>query len=432
MAPSSVPPTKPKGSSSSLEFVSISHPDEIRNRRNKRKIRQHAMKDIGLARRKRPSQPTRPEGDNSHARHGTLPETSAPSTDLMLYSETDIRAKKLESFLLREKSPLFVKIRELCFSMALIDDSAFHLALALSEHHQEGSHFSQEENPVAMSHYNISLRIIHENLQLLQATVGAVCRGVIIVVIGFASYDVLLSIGHTERWEMHMVGLDAMIRGRGGLHTLNSSYLLQSLLWTDVVGCLSLDRPPRFVVSLDGFGPTRVPEISPVLGRTLKALEDLSPQLSEICSVLESLTGVAKASEEGLTELYCMTLARCAYILLSASRSSSADLAGLSTPLAVAACTPRSTGLVPHGSRLSETLRSQECRWFGLEELQLWVLVVAAVAEGEDTQWVAIRISHLMQALKLDWHGVKVVLSQIAWVGGVFDQQMAKLGATLG
>jgi hypothetical protein len=34
-------------------FVSISHPDEIRNKRNKHTVSKHAMKEIGKAKRKR-------------------------------------------------------------------------------------------------------------------------------------------------------------------------------------------------------------------------------------------------------------------------------------------------------------------------------------------------------------------------------------------
>lgn len=36
-----------------LEFVSISHPDDIKKREVRRKIGQHVMKDIGYGRRKR-------------------------------------------------------------------------------------------------------------------------------------------------------------------------------------------------------------------------------------------------------------------------------------------------------------------------------------------------------------------------------------------
>lgn len=37
-----------------LEFVSISHPNDIKRRENRKKIGQHVMKDIGNARRKAP------------------------------------------------------------------------------------------------------------------------------------------------------------------------------------------------------------------------------------------------------------------------------------------------------------------------------------------------------------------------------------------
>lgn len=47
-----------------LEFVSISHPDDMKNRITRRKISRHVMKDIGMSRRKSPTQ--------SKTRSGTL------------------------------------------------------------------------------------------------------------------------------------------------------------------------------------------------------------------------------------------------------------------------------------------------------------------------------------------------------------------------
>lgn len=47
--PSKLPAPQPD-----LVFVSVSHPDEIKDRTTNRKIRRHVMKEIGLSRRKNP------------------------------------------------------------------------------------------------------------------------------------------------------------------------------------------------------------------------------------------------------------------------------------------------------------------------------------------------------------------------------------------
>jgi hypothetical protein len=106
---------------SKLEFVSVSHPDEVKNQHNKRKIHQHVMKDIGLSRRKStPRRKLRTKRDVSktlalhetHAayilslpdndRHDAISQSSMqlpePGTDRTLYSRTDTRAKMMEDF----------------------------------------------------------------------------------------------------------------------------------------------------------------------------------------------------------------------------------------------------------------------------------------------------------------------------------------------
>lgn len=101
-----------------LRFVSISHPDEIKSRRNGRKIRQHVMKDIGLSRRKKQSnQKVREVSDDvtssasyqqffelqphSTSQHGIIPppvQPLIPNSDSILYSRTDTRAKMMKEF----------------------------------------------------------------------------------------------------------------------------------------------------------------------------------------------------------------------------------------------------------------------------------------------------------------------------------------------
>lgn len=68
--------------------------------------------------------------------------------------------------------------------------------------------------------------------------------------------------------------------------------------------------------------------------------------------------------------------------------------------------------------------------WFGLEELELWVLVVGAfVEEGESKKWLASRICNMMHLRSCDWKGVVELLRQICWVDGIWDEELDQLEA---
>lgn len=116
--------TGPQASRPTLKFVSIAHPDEIRDTRNKRMIHQHVMRDIGLSRRKRkssarvqldivspPSQPSKTNPINDGEAPGTstphhgqkrpgvdLQLIPAPRADLSLYACFDARARSMKGF----------------------------------------------------------------------------------------------------------------------------------------------------------------------------------------------------------------------------------------------------------------------------------------------------------------------------------------------
>ncbi|KAJ4115572.1 hypothetical protein FOXYSP1_13707 [Fusarium oxysporum f. sp. phaseoli] len=201
---------------SKLEFVSVSHPDEVKNRHNKRKIHQHVMKDIGLSRRKNTrSRKLRTEPDISktlalHETHPAYtfyqpdncrPEVSEssmqllePGADRTLYSRTDTRAKMMEAFLLRPKSSICDKVREMCFAIGLVDQATLNLALAetaLYSNEYTGDMHPGREDSTALKHYNLSL---HFTNQRIQTSNSVPSDEILITVIGLANYDVMFEI----------------------------------------------------------------------------------------------------------------------------------------------------------------------------------------------------------------------------------------------
>ncbi|KAI1040129.1 hypothetical protein LB505_012365 [Fusarium chuoi] len=453
---------------SKLEFVSVSHPDEVKSRHIKRKIHQHVMKDIGLSRRKNTrSRKLRIEPDISknlalhetHAaytssqpdnhRHDVISLSSVqfhePGADRTLYSRTDIRAKLMEAFLLRPKSSICDKVREMCFAIGLVDQATLSLALAetaLYSNDYTGDMHSGREDSTALKHYNLSLRFTSQRIQTSNSVPS---DEILITVIGLANYD--MSIGRVERYSTHLAGLETLVRGRGGVEKLRSSYLLLSLIWSDVIGSLSLDRQPRFAAPSHLWTQPEPPTITHVLAKTLNALRDLSPVLSDLCSVLLSLTRVAKASQhwEESTFRYCETILHSSYFLLlvprhipsegpegHSSRTSlihqAVRLAALRFLVTAAKHSHHTLGAIQYRKpQLSQLLADYEISWDGLEELRVWVLVMAAVTEGtHDRSWITERIAITIERLDLNWTELKGTLRQLAWVDS-FEGQFSKL-----
>ncbi|KAI6776888.1 hypothetical protein HG530_000833 [Fusarium avenaceum] len=445
-----------------LRFVSISHPDEIKSRRNGRKIRQHVMKDIGLSRRKKQSnQKIREISDDvtssasyqqffelqphSTSQHGIIPppvQPLIPNSDSILYSRTDTRAKMMKEFLLRPKSSFCDKVREVCFAVGLANDGAFHLALAeiaLYGHEKIEYLHPGREDVNALNHYTFCLQYTSRKIQAME---NMMSDGLLITVLCLANYD--MNIGNLERYTAHMAGLETIVRSRGGVDKFRSTHLVLSLLWSDVIGCLSLDQPPRFEAPSYLWDQTSPSSISPTLSSIFQDLTYFSPKLASICEVLESLTSVMRASQES-RETCSLTIARSAHFLLSIPRGNPPDvvsspysirfvvhetirLAALKFLVTAAEHTHYTIGAAQYRKpQLSNFIRKQETLWTGLEELQLWILAVAAVTEEScDKAWLTDKMSLLMGKLGLKWSGLDIALRQIAWVDD-FDARLGKL-----
>lgn len=231
-----------------------------------------------------------------------------------------------------------------------------------------------------------------------------------------------------------------------GKQRLNSC---QDLNWandsrSDVIGCLSLDRPPRFAAPSYLWDQTSPSSISSTLSNILQALTDLSPKLADMCKVLESLTSVPRASRES-RETFSLTIARSAHFLLLIPRGK--PLGALSSPYSIISIVHETIRLAAlrflvtaaehthytigaaqyRKPQLSALIRKHETLWTSLEDLQLWILSVAAVTEEScDKAWLTDKMSLLMGKLGLKWSGLGIFLRQIAWVDD-FDARLGKL-----
>ena len=223
-----------------------------------------------------------------------------------------------------------------------------------------------------------------------------------------------------------------------------------------MVGSLSLDVLPYLAVSVSTLRLEQEHATSPVLSRSVSTLQHHSTLLVDICPLLVSLSGVTElAATKPPSDWYdhtslTQTLSHVAHDMLTLPRHeipedhNNPSTAGLAMREAI-----RQASLLfltapvnylagnrgfstNHRRRLPNLLRSHALDWSGLEELELWVLVIGALIEiDEERAWIIDRINRIMQMSGLDWQGVLHVLRQIAWTDGVSSDEVDRLGAEL-
>ena len=81
-----------------------------------------------------------------------------------------------------------------------------------------------------------------------------------------------------------------------------------------------------------------------------------------------------------------------------------------------------------YSGRIPNLLRAAEVDWSGLEDLELWVLVLGALHErGHDREWLIARISQRMENLKLNCRDMVQQFKQIVWIDEAFGETMVRL-----
>ncbi|KAI1773841.1 hypothetical protein F4818DRAFT_443146 [Hypoxylon cercidicola] len=459
------------GSAPKLALVTVTHPDQIKDRTLQRTIHNHVMRDIGASRRRAPRRaqatlnvPSDFDSERALYRrvgHQDDPHTgpwqlisnipqSLPSVPGFGLQIDSARAQRLLSYLKRGDVPVCQVLRKICFTLAMTDDSAMSLAQAYSVLYLEPSNQKPflRESVNALEHYTVSLRLVNE--QLTKIT-GAGWDGVITTVVGLAAYD--LGLRKFERWAIHMTGLKKMIQDRGGSMEGISSYHVRMIMtWTELVGSLSLDSPPQFPSPVIPTGRMPVYTASPAMARTLSTLQRRFTQLSDICEVLQSLSGMTQMfsgqqlgywegdTSEALSLVVsnALTVPRLALpqdptddsaaglVMREAIRL--ASLLFLATPVDLYAA---NAGIAQNlRGRLPKLLRSWVLDWRDLEELEFWILVVDALVEvGEERTWAVSQVHRIMQKRGLNCEDILFELRQFAWFDGILVDELDGLRA---
>ncbi|OQV01780.1 Fungal specific transcription factor domain-containing protein [Cladophialophora immunda] len=158
--------------------------------------------------------------------------------------ETDGRARQLIQFMHNEGDYLYRPFRHEWFAMAVIDNTAFYLSLANAAlfFHQMTERKGCEYSDFEESSKYLSL-CLNQVAQRLGRESHNISEGVITTVLGFLCHD--STVGKWDRYNVHMNGLNNIVRLRGGIQALNSNIVMFTC-WFDILGASVFDRKPRF------------------------------------------------------------------------------------------------------------------------------------------------------------------------------------------
>ncbi|EYB23161.1 hypothetical protein FG05_07648 [Fusarium graminearum] len=456
-------------------FVNIARPQDIKNRRTQKKINSHVMKPIGLTRRRhRPNKaipitlpspahsdsngseklpvPTvvstadslprdenprdRDESDHNASAQDTPSSAPIPRHCLRLIPSPvpeqkkfrslpmSARTRKMIHFLaIAQEAPVCQLMRELCFSLSFVDESAFHLALARLEVDPERTG-GQEPHETASSllHYDASV----ENLrQRFDGPVVKAHEAIIGVVVNLACYDLFTN--NIKRWKTHMV---------------------------DLIGSMALDQVPY--LAFQKGHTDRSQRTYEVVGSSLDVEKRCHANINEILQMLSRLSSLARGKsefEQSQDDDLLEALQTTIHAVLTLPRYGNfesdeasrelclrtyeivrlAALLYLSGPTTFLAGNRRFNLVTPQfRGRLSRLYGEQGLPSSVSEPLKLFVLVAGAIVEVDnDRQFFVNHLSHVVSLRKLSWEDVMSELRSMAWFDVVWSMDLDRLRGDL-
>ncbi|CVL00446.1 uncharacterized protein FMAN_09888 [Fusarium mangiferae] len=459
-----------------LMFVNITRPQDIKDRKTQRRINSHVMKPIGITRRRaRPDDKTEStlksvkslsqapgvtcKGSSASSNTSSpgikTPETSwafeyrhslnlvpslCPYQKPSRYPISARTSSMLHFLAVEQEAPVCKLMRELCFALALADDSAMHLALARLEIDPERTGgWASEESTSSLTHYNASIEILRNQLgaQLMahEAIIG--------VVVNLACYDIFTN--NLTRWKTHMSGLQKMIEYRGGINTLSSRCLQVTTIWMDLTGSMILDQPPHIKLCQADLEDGIMDAVQKS-HRDIEVLLELLLKLSNLAmgqSELELSQNAALLAELQDAVYTTLTLPRynspdilqhsLAPCILTYEMFRLAVIGYLSGPVTFLAGNRTSNVVTPHfRGRLPRMYWEHGLNWAGPEHGELFILVIGAMTEvGKDRQGLIVQLQRLMRAQGLRWNGLVNKLRSMAWVDIVWSAGLDRLHADL-
>ncbi|CEI39909.1 unnamed protein product [Fusarium venenatum] len=475
-------------------FVNIARPQDIKNRKTRKRINSHVMKPIGLTRRRHqpnktipitlPSPPNSEPNSSgilpvpavtctvtdSSPRDQNVPDQNEPSLAPVprhclrlipcpVPEQKNIRSlpmsartsKMIHFLAISQEAPVCRLMRELCFSLSFIDEGAFHLILARLEVDPETTGGQEpQEGFGSLSHYETSVESLRQKLE--NPCVKA-HEAIIGVIVNLACYDIFTN--NFERWKTHMFGIQKMIQYRGGIDTLTSQYIRVTAVWVDLIGSMTLDQIPYLAfqegrpdgahqVTYDATGA--VPDVEKHCHANINKIIQM---LSMLSSLVAGKSEIEQSKDEALLEALQATIHAVLmlprYGNLEANNGLSepclrtyeivrlAALLYLSGPATFLAGNRRFNLVIPQfRGQLSKLYGAQGLPCSVPEHLKLFVLVAGAIVGVDDErQFFVNHLSHVVSLRKLSWEYLMSELRSIAWFDVVWSTDLDRLRGDL-
>ncbi|TID26678.1 Ubiquitin carboxyl-terminal hydrolase 16 [Venturia nashicola] len=227
-----------------LEFINVSDPSDAKAASIRTKVRKHVMKDIGRARRR--------------------PKKGPITFELILNPQCQLGSREIDPFVRfpiemgkTEKSLLSMIFRDVdCtqyahryewFSVALLDEATMLLVLSNSAAHRDrasGLPLGQK-SPDASELYlralaSVNRRLLEPKPEISDGLVGAIA--------GLMTHNDI--VGNFEEWTLHVHGLEQLLDMRGGISTISTRELKDTILYIELRGAFYQDIVPRFPLSV--------------------------------------------------------------------------------------------------------------------------------------------------------------------------------------
>ncbi|KAJ4154743.1 hypothetical protein LMH87_000022 [Akanthomyces muscarius] len=275
----------------------------------------------------------------------------------------------------------------------------------------------------SLKRYTTSLRTVRAMMiqtrngeDRYQATGIAIC---------LAFYD--MRVGNSERWALHMGGVQMIVTEAGGFGAIASfGHLREALYMTDVAGSLVFNTPPRFsqftmsaMALSNPSKTTRVDQAPPA--ESIHATADLSRELFTIAHDLLVLPQL-QATNTNTSPLWTSEQASMREAVRQAA------LAAVACVLTTSSQDDTYCARHRNGKIRKLVCSTSEYAWKGMEELQLWVLAVAALIENdEDRTWLTGQIANSMYQRGLYvWDDLVHLLRRVAWSETLAVQDTAR------
>jgi len=278
---------------------------------------------------------------------------------------------------------------------------------------------------------------------------------VIGTVLGFACHDHL--IGNHRRANIHMNGLEKIIRTRGGYGTLKPFHPLRLMIfWIDVADSFLTDKKPRFPLQEDIILDLSNQHRFGILDSITTAWENTFTDFIDITVILASFARIAQFindhagtpnfwRHEWFVPLKFLPILQRLLSLPRDEFKYGAILQGsvlrealrltclILSSLVMRKCRVRPDGVSEYKSRVMKLLIDHPVIWFPFWDLRLWVLVVAGlIAEGECRAWHVAQISCTMDQIGLNtWNEAIEVAKSIIWIDELLDDEASKLGSDI-